>query len=186
MLPLMAMDENISKKEEYDQKKAQKERARQAHARKRAVRRAMPVVLGVLVVVAGVGWLVWRSQANPIRRDDLIATRGIHWHARLSIIIQGGERVIPANIGLGAVHSPVHTHDPDGVIHIEYSGVVTRDDVRLGRFFEVWGETFNSECIFDFCNGPDGTVRMFVNGEANSEFDAYLMRDGDRIEIRYE
>lgn len=179
-------DEKLSKKEAYERRKAKKEGARQARVRKRTVRKAGPIVLTVLLIAAGAGWLVWQSRANPIDESDLIGTRGIHWHPRLSIVIQGEEQVIPANIGIGAAHSPMHTHDTSGTIHSEYSGVVTGDDVRLGRFFEIWGKEFSPECIFEFCNGQGGTVRMFVNGEENTEFGNYEMQDSDRIEIQYE
>ena len=35
-------------------------------------------------------------------------------------------------------------------------------------------------------NDQGGTVKMLVNGKENAEFENYLMKDGDKIEISYE
>ena len=54
---------------------------------------------------------------------------------------------------------------------------MTKDDVKLGNFFRIWGKDIRS-----FGDG----MTMTVNGEANTEFDNYQMRDKDKIELRYE
>ena len=69
---------------------------------------------------------------------------------------------------------------------MEMQGVVIKDDTKLAYFFRVWGKDFNSTKLFDKTNGPDGTVKMMVNGQENKEFENYLMKDSDRIEVRYE
>lgn len=139
-----------------------------------------------LAVVAAIGGAAWYAASRPqIVEADVVSRSGLHRHARLRIFIEGKARDIPANIGIGVVHRPVHTHDPDGVIHLEFEGLVLRDDLRLRAFFESWGERFDGGCIFGYCNGPDGTVRMFVNGAENQEFERYVLKDGDNIEITY-
>jgi len=144
--------------------------------------------LFIAVPVAGlIGFFIWgATNQKPVAEEDILARNGLHWHPHLSIVIKGKEEAIPANIGIGAIHKPIHTHDPDNVLHLEMTGRVTKDDIRLGEFFKVWDKQFSSTCIFDYCNGPDGSVRMLVNGEENTQFEHYEMRDGDRIEIRYE
>lgn len=104
----------------------------------------------------------------------------------LSIYINGEKKEIPANLGIGAIHKPIHTHDATGVIHMEMQGLVTKEDTKLGNFFVIWGKQFNSNCIFDTCNGDVGTVKMTVNGQESYEFEDHLMKDGDKIEIRFE
>ena len=69
---------------------------------------------------------------------------------------------------------------------MEMSSLVTKDETRLKKWFQLWGKDFNSNCIFDKCNGPDGTIKIYVNGQENKEFENYLMKDGDNIEIKYE
>lgn len=80
-----------------------------------------------------------------------------------------------------------HTHDTSGELHWEVmSGPVTKEHVQLKAFFEVWGKTFNGAQILDAKNGSDGTVKMFVNGQPNTQFENYQIKDGDKIEVRYE
>ncbi|MDP3784460.1 MAG: hypothetical protein Q8R12_00010, partial [bacterium] len=102
---------------------------------------------------------------------------GLHWHPELAIFVKGEKQEIPANLGIGAVHNPMHTHDSSGVIHLEFQGVVRKDDLKLGHFFQVWGKDFME---------LGSTVKMTVNGEENTELQDYIMKDSDKIELRYE
>ena len=110
----------------------------------------------------------------------------VHWHAQLNIIINGEEITIPANVGIPVdsgnnVHPEViHTHATDNILHKEGPA-----DLTLGNFFDVWDRTFSSECIFDFCNSEEGTVKMYVNGQPNTEFGDYIFKDNDIIAIEY-
>jgi len=72
---------------------------------------------------------------------------------------------------------PVHTHDSTGVIHLEMSGLIRKENITLGQFFKVWGKDIRSF----------GTnMTMTVNGKENTEYENYLMQDKDKIELRYE
>jgi len=95
----------------------------------------------------------------------------------LEIYVNGDKIEIPQNVGLGGIHNPVHTHDDLPLIHLEFDGLVREDNVKLGNFFRVWGKDF-----MEF----GSKVIMTVNGEENFEFENYQMRDGDKIELRYE
>ena len=166
-----------------------------------------------IVVVAGaiLGVVFWnrdstpkatvqeQSASAPSNQNDIISRSGIHWHPELKIVINGEKITIPANIGIGMQYAgyprfdpmmgmtDMHTHDDSGTLHWEVmKGPVTKDDVRIGSFFAIWGKEFDSSCIFENCNGSAGSVKMFVNGEPNTEFQNYLVKDGDKIEIRYE
>jgi hypothetical protein len=142
------------------------------------------LILGI--IIAGIGiWLFLSRSPSP--ESDILAKGGLHWHANLSIKILDQVQEIPAGIGLEKLpHKPLHTHDRDNVIHMEFSGLAKKDDLRLARFFEIWGEKFNKDCIFDKCSGPNGQLKMLVNGELNPEFENYSMKDGDKIEIIFE
>jgi len=139
-------------------------------------------VVVIFLLVVGIWWSNSLSSSDP----DLISKKGIHWHPEVEIYIKGEKQEIPEGLGLAGVHNPIHTHDDVPAIHMEFGGRVTNDNTRLGNFFDIWGETFNSEQIFEYVNGPEGSVSMTVNGEPNTEFEDYLMKDGDKIEIRYE
>jgi hypothetical protein len=116
---------------------------------------------------------------------DKIPKGSIHRHPEVTITIKGQQQTIPPNIGLGRVHQPVHTHDEENILHWEVDRP-TVENMQLGFFFnEVWKKTFNKECIFEFCNGPEGNLTMTVNGIDNAEFHRYMPEDGDDIRINY-
>jgi hypothetical protein len=148
-------------------------------------------VIGLLTIaiLAGGVFFMSRDTASSVPEGELIARNGLHWHPKVAVTTKGQNQEIPANLGMGAVHGKIHTHDQDnkeGVVHMEMQGVVTKDDTRLGRFFQVWGKELTSTKLFDKTNGPEGTIKMTVNGKENTEFENYLMKDGDKIEISYE
>ena|SRR3989344_9252385 len=130
-----------------------------------------------------------RSEDKKVAEDQVISKSGLHWHPKLSIFIKGQKQELEEDIGLEAIHEPIHTHKEDyknGVVHMEMNGVVTKDETKLGNFFKIWGREFNSTQIFDEKNSEEGKVKMTVNGKENKSFENYLMKDGDLIEIRYE
>ena len=145
--------------------------------------------LFIVILLVGLGGLLWfattpapgSDQANP-----MVSYSGLHWHPHLSIMIKGQIQEIPAGIGLGATESPVHTHEADGIIHLEFVGPVRESDITLGKFFKLWGKRFSSDCIFDDCTGVAGMVKLFVNGQENFLFENYSMQEKDEMEIRYE
>lgn len=172
---------------DYRLRKEQKEIERAKAERARFMRKAVKVALIAVMIagsISGLAWLVFKNQSSG--NSAIIAQNGIHWHPHLKIVIKGDQQVIPEGIGLGVKEQPVHTHDADGILHLEYGGLVTTDDIKLGKFFKIWGKQFNKDCIFDFCNGPEGSVKMSVNGQPNADFGNYQMGDGDQIEIVYE
>lgn len=107
----------------------------------------------------------------------------IHWHPYLQIIIDGEKQAIPANIGLSGGHKPMHTHETNGIIHVENHKPTARNMI-LGYFFEVWEKKFNKDCIFEYCTDT-GTLKMTVNGNENHDFELYALHDGDEIVIEY-
>ncbi len=145
-------------------------------------------LLTIAILVGGVFFLS-KGGESSVPADQVVANNGLHWHPRLTVTIKGQKQEIPANLGIGAVHQELHTHDEDakdGVVHMEMKGVVTKDETKLGNFFRIWGKEFNSTQIFDKKNGEEGKVKMMINGEENMDFENYMMKDGDTIEIRYE
>lgn len=171
------------KKLKREEKQREKERFAKVRTRRRLIKRGLLWGLPALVIVGAV-WVVLASADSS--NDDLVSRRGIHWHTSLSVTINGEQREIPGNIGVGGVHKDIHTHKVNDVLHVEMNRSVREDDIRIKNFFDIWGEQFTSECILDVCNGEDGVVKMLVNGEENLEFENYLMREGDRIEIVYD
>ena len=149
-------------------------------------RRLVRITGFVLVIGAGVALVLLPNWGTSVSEEEIVSRNGLHRHVDLDIEILGEEQTIPMNVGIGAKEEPIHTHTERNVLHLEFSGMVQKDDIRLSRFFDIWGKRFTKECIFDKCNGPEGQLKMFVNGRRNYEFGDYLMRDGDRIEVVFE
>lgn len=133
-------------------------------------------IVGGIVVLLLLGGSWWTKSLQS-KDSNVIATGGMHWHPQLEIYVKGVKQDIPANVGIGAVHQPIHTHDDMPVLHLEFSGQVTKDDVKLGNFFRIWGKDMRSF---------GANMAMTVNGEANTEFENYGMRDEDKIIIKFE
>lgn len=133
----------------------------------------------VLIIFVGIGYLATKpkSSVSDSSSNEIISKNGLHWHSNLSIYVKGTEQDLPKNIGIGALHMPLHTHEKDGVIHMEFAGLVRKRDLTLGKFFKTWGKDF-----YNFGK----TAAMTVNGQPNTEFENYVMKDNDRIELRYE
>lgn len=181
------MNENkaLMKKQRREERKQQEEVVAKKKKQQQHTKNTLLWGIPAILIVIGI-WLVARSPQTANIDDPIISRSGIHWHPNLEIWIKGERVTIPANIGLGPVHSDMHTHKENDQIHLEMSRAVRESDTELGMFFDVWGKEFNSQCIIDACNSDEGVVRMFVNGEENTEFERYHMRDGDKIQIRYE
>ena len=176
-----------NRRSEYELKRQKRLAEENRKQRIRTLKRFSKITLIVLIVGGGIGALGWYIAHQPqTPASEIISQGGIHWHPNLSIYIKGKQDEIPANIGIGITHQPIHTHDATGQLHLEIQGLVTKDDIKLGRFFKIWGKQFNLQCIFESCNGPNGKVKMLVNGRENNSFESYEMQDNDKIEIRYE
>ncbi len=154
---------------------------------KKKTKKLIRITFVVLILGGGVfGLGRFLATRPPIPETEIVSKRGIHWHTELTIKVLGKYQDIPADIGIGITHRSIHTHKADSVIHMEFSGLVKENDIRLGRFFEIWKKKFNRDCIFDECNGTEGQIKMFVNRKLNSEFENYIMKDKDKIEIIFE
>lgn len=176
------MEENqqneLTKRERKELRRQERIEEKQQVARQRAIKRITKIALGVIIVTGSIGVFAWYVASRPpVPEGEFLSRRGLHWHPELAIFVNGEKQEIPANLGIGVTHNPLHTHDSSGVIHLEFQGVVRRDDVKLDKFFEVWGKDFME---------LGSSVTMTVNGEENTELQNYVMRDGDKIELHYE
>ncbi len=150
---------------------------------KKKIRNWIIFILIFGLIVVGIYYLIKKDTDIDNSLNSEVPKSAIHWHPHLTIRINGKEETIPANIGIGRVHYPMHTHDTDGVIHME-NNRPAKKTVTLGYFFEVWGKTFNKACIFDYCTNK-GTLKMYINSKENFEFEDYFMHDKDEILIEY-
>ena len=82
-----------------------------------------------------------------------------HIHSHLTIFVNGVARQVPQGVGFDdntCLHW-LHTHAPDGIIHIESPVIRT---FTLGNFFDVWHQPLGPNQV-----GPaHGHVTAFYNG----------------------
>ena len=94
--------------------------------------------------------------------------QAIHIHQHIDIYIHGQHVAVPAQIGIvisspsSILYAPIHTHTPDGIIHVESP---TQREFSLGEFFDVWGVLLTSTCIGGSCNTGNERLQVFANGK---------------------
>ena len=113
-----------------------------------------------------------------------------HTHAHLDLFVDGQDVEVPAGVGIdieaptgidkvptdagtateyqvtlcdAACLSPLHTHDPSGIIHTESSNA-DEDPYTLGQFFTEWGVRLDDSCVGEFCTS-NTSVDVYVNGD---------------------
>ena len=167
----------LTKKEPKRQGKFE---AREVAVQKRHLKKISSWGVGGGLAALAIGGLIWYVATRPpILESDIVSRGAFHWHPELIIYIKGEKQELPPNIGLGAVHQPIHTHDDSdqGIVHMEFQGLTRKQDVTLGQFFKNWGKSMESF----------GTnMKMTVNGEENTEYENYIMGDKDKIELRFD
>lgn len=177
---------------EYELKKEQKLEEKSKNEKIRKTKKILKTFLVWSVPLAAFVSFVWfliKTGPTESLEADLNlciqhANVGMHVHSDLKIVINGQEEKIPANIGVTpACMKSIHTHDASGKIHMEFK---RPRDVKLGDFFQIWGKNFNSSSIFEYNNDGDKKVRLFVNDSENFDFESYIVKDGDKIEIKFE
>jgi hypothetical protein len=126
-----------------------------------------------------------------------------HVHAHLDVFVNGHRVEIPGGIGIettdpavkrfgsayggippeGCAHvciSPLHTHEPDGVIHVE---APSEARFTLGQFFKELAIRLDSSCVDELCT-PEVPVAVYVDGRAQSADPAEIvLRDGLEVAI---
>ena len=149
-----------------------------------------------ILIFAGIFAIVYWGISGTINEGAYCANQSVtemnigshqnlknHIHQELEIIIDEQKQLIPSDIGIApGIMRPIHTHDSSGEVHVE--GPCVRD-FTLGEFFDIWDREFSSERIFDKTT-QNGTLKLFVNGQENTEFRSLVLRDDDKIRIEYE
>lgn len=107
-----------------------------------------------------------------------------HIHPVLTIVIEGQERTVPANIGiLPRCLYWLHTHRANGVIHIESP---IQRDYTLGDFFDIWGQRLDSQHLLDKVADQGHSVRAFVDGQRYlGDPRQIVLKDREQIELMY-
>lgn len=113
-----------------------------------------------------------------------VGDESYHAHVLLSVFRDGRPVAVPAGIGFDdrGGHSSLHTHTPDGVIHME------ADDpypYELGQVFAAWGVAFDNERLGADEATATETVHVYVNGEPAPDRSRLVLKDGDNVVVAY-
>ncbi len=124
----------------------------------------------VLVGLVGGTWAMFSflpkdqgpAVIDGIRCESMEGTAQ-HFHPHLSLFIDGIPQTLPLDVGnKGYCMYWLHTHDSTGIIHVESPDI---REFKLGSFFDIWGQGFNSTQFMDRTIEQNKTVKVWVNGE---------------------
>jgi putative peptide zinc metalloprotease protein len=120
----------------------------------------------------------------PVLSEEALA---FHTHQHLDVFVNGMQVRVPGGIGIDPelrFLTVLHTHGPDGVIHVE---APRRQTFTLGQFFDVWGVRLTSQCLGDYCgDGGDERVRVIVNGQlVRGDPSTLPLQDRDQIVVAF-
>jgi hypothetical protein len=114
----------------------------------------------------------WDAPADPSARVAAAGLRMMgaegnvmHIHAHLDVLVDDKPVTVPAFIGIDEkAHqiSPMHTHDPSGVIHIESPAEAA---FTLGQFMTEWNVALDADRIGGLKAGNGNLLRAYVNGK---------------------
>jgi hypothetical protein len=150
------------------------------------------IIISLTAVMGGLLYFS-RSPQKPISQltnrelallcDDEMAG-GFHIHPILEIVANGENVPVPTNIGVQQTcMTALHTHTPDGVIHVESP---EKRDYTLADFFAVWKQPFSKDEILGFKADDTHRVRITVDGVEVNSFENTVLKDKERIVISYE
>jgi hypothetical protein len=136
----------------------------------------LPIVVGGILLVGAIIVVVvsLRSPANtvdptingiPCQSNEQLA---VHYHAHLSIIVNGNETTLPAGVGIDTTTQCLywmHTHATDGVIHIEAPKASATRKFTLGDIFDIWGKPLSSNQIGATVLTKGQKLVMYVDGK---------------------
>lgn len=136
-----------------------------------------PALLGAagIGIAFGINYVI----AGPPPLEQCIPNENMsfHQHAYLNVTLDGQPFEVPGNIGITSdCVKPLHTHDPDGKIHMEF---IKPTRFTLGNFIKLWGLPLNQYDVKIFVKVSDDTDFQ----EFNDNIDTLVMSDEMRIRI---
>lgn len=172
------------------ERRREEQRRREEGKQQAAQRKRLAIVGGIVAAVLVLGivsYFVYTGYVHPSKGSaqtpaatvvnpsyppidgvscDTLEQTAAHYHAHLSVYINGQQVSIPSQIGIapdGSCFYWLHTHSNSGVIHIE---APPKHTFTLGNFLDVWAERFTSLQFPSQLNQPGGTGwQVYVNGQ---------------------
>jgi hypothetical protein len=162
-------NKRVTRQSQKMARRQEEQQKREAALRRAKQRRLFTIISLVAVVVLAIGLTTYfiataHSQQNgqqgslniqetPVNPSypavdgiycDTLEQTAYHVHAHVSIWINGQLAAIPAGVGIApdtSCYYWLHTHNPDGIIHIEAPAKTTP---TFGNFLDIWDSHFSS------------------------------------------
>jgi hypothetical protein len=141
----------------------------------------LPIIVGGLLLVGAAVLIIAATLSSrggssadatidgiPCQSNEQLA---VHYHAHLSILVGGNQTLLPAGVGIDNTTQCLywlHTHQTDGVVHIEAPRSSASRKFTLGDFFDVWKKRLDSTHVGDTTLSGDQKLLMFVDGSPYS------------------
>jgi hypothetical protein len=154
----------------------------------------LPLILIFIITFFALG-IILGMNANYLYNNGLFQPRSSllsqctghlkgnkHYHATLDIIQNDQKITVPANIGIsGSCIHPIHTHEADGLVHIDFPKTIP---FTLGDLFDTQGIIFNENQIGSIKTFDGYKITVKVNGETISKgYRNIGLKDRSKISI---
>ncbi|HKD77015.1 MAG TPA: hypothetical protein VKB76_16030 [Ktedonobacterales bacterium] len=200
------------------------ERKRQLQAKKRKELLVRTAVIGIpAVIIALLIFLIIQTSLPQKAKPFAIATKSMpaagwastiqcqgseqltqHIHANMQIYFNGKNEPIPAGVGIETDNSGnatsfcwLHTHQPDGAIHIESPN--TSDKYTVGDFLAIWDKqefqgrwlpegapTITSNSFFGKPLDATNKLTVYVQGKVwTGDIHTLVLQSGENIWLEY-
>jgi hypothetical protein len=129
--------------------------------------RATRIALACVLLAGATPALALIPTGEPVDgiRCDTAEGVAMHIHPHLTILDHGRLVVIPEDVGrpiAGPCFYWLHTHTPDGIIHVESPSV---REFTLGQFFDIWGQPLTRRNVAGAKPRPGERVDVYVDGD---------------------
>lgn len=141
-------------------------------------------IVGIAAVVSYAYYMRTEAERSRITAFGPIDERE-HVHAVFKLYIHGKEPVDFSQRKYQLRTPYIHFENNNGYIIHRHAA-----NVDLGYLFESMKMKFTKDCFVlddgkSYCNDGTNTLKFYVNGVLNDQYDKYVIRDGDRILITY-
>jgi len=169
-------------------------------SRKRKSSRNIVYIIIILIALSAAVYVVFYRyelvQGMPDKKDFFIPTNipqstpqnipRYHAHVDFKVFINGEEIDFAKpeyDFANPLIHLHVRNYEGGSVIHIESS------DVTIGDFFLSLDMELSKDCFSikskNYCSNKRHTMKFYVNGIKNDEYEDYKPKDIDKILISY-
>jgi hypothetical protein len=129
------------------------------------MRRVLAPLAAAAVLLATLGAVPTGEPVAGIHCDQMEGNV-VHIHQHLAIFDHGKPVGVPEDVGrplMGNCFYWLHTHTPDGIIHVESPTFRT---YTLGEFFAVWGQPLSRTNVAGAKPRPGEHTTVWVDGHA--------------------